>query len=354
MKIAPSQIDRWLKNPDPKVRLILLFGPDQGLSAARLNELAAQLSPDLDDPFQVVRFDGAQLAAHPALLAEACQTLAPDGSSRLILAQHCKDDSTKAFRTMLDLDHERTTSITIARSDDLPVRSKLRMLASDHPHAAAIGCYSDSRRLHHRMDQAFAAEQITLAHDAKRIMQQALGGCGEMEGKLLIEICCLYAGPGGQLSARDILACLNDPTVIQLDQLVLKATSADPHDPSARSLEQALDTAWQSGLQPVHIMRGLGNHLIRLWQVVTAVKNGLGRDAAMKGLRPPVFFKQADQFRRQLSVWDQRKLLKALQLVQETDRALRKTAMPNRALAGSCLHRIAYLARSGVSKGIRQ
>ena len=53
MKLAPSRIAAFLQRPDPEIRAVLLYGPDEGLVRERAEILARTVCPDLQDPFRV-------------------------------------------------------------------------------------------------------------------------------------------------------------------------------------------------------------------------------------------------------------------------------------------------------------
>ena len=54
-----------------------------------------------------------------------------------------------------------------------------------------------------------------------------------------------------------------------------------------------------------------------------AMESGSTLDDALKGLRPPLFFKQRDAFVRQVETWSAAKLARALQRITDAQRLLR-------------------------------
>jgi DNA polymerase-3 subunit delta len=73
------------------------------------------------------------------------------------------------------------------------------------------------------------------------------------------------------------------------------------------------------------------------------VDGGAPVDAAMKSLRPPVFFKLAGPFRQQLRVWSGAKLTRALALVLEAERQCKRTGAPAEELCGRAILQISRL-----------
>ena len=62
-KLAPSRIAAFLQRPDPEIRAVLLYGPDEGLVRERAGIVARTICPDLNDPFRVADLGAAALAA---------------------------------------------------------------------------------------------------------------------------------------------------------------------------------------------------------------------------------------------------------------------------------------------------
>jgi len=79
VKVAPRQIAGLLRAPDPGLRAVLLYGPDEGLVRERAAALVRSVAEDPDDPFRVAEIEPAVLRADPARLAdEAAAFLLPE------------------------------------------------------------------------------------------------------------------------------------------------------------------------------------------------------------------------------------------------------------------------------------
>jgi DNA polymerase-3 subunit delta len=72
---------------------------------------------------------------------------------------------------------------------------------------------------------------------------------------------------------------------------------------------------------------------------------GLDAKQAMARLRPPVFFRLAGRFRRQLGTWDEARLAAALDSLIEAEIACKATGAPDELLAQRALANVARIAR---------
>ena len=97
----------------------------------------------------------------------------------------------------------------------------------------------------------------------------------------------LYAGPGGRVDLDAAMACVGDLAGLSLDDALFAATEGDV----ARA-DRALELALAEGATPVGVLRAGLMHLQRLHRVRLAVDEGLSAADAVKGARPPVFFRR--------------------------------------------------------------
>src|SRR6516165_6273863 len=101
MRLAPSRIAAFLQRPDPEIRAVLLYGPDEGLVRERAAAVARSVCPDLKDPFRVAELTAAVLAADPARLADEAAQLSLTGGRRVVRVRGAGDGLAKLFGEFL-------------------------------------------------------------------------------------------------------------------------------------------------------------------------------------------------------------------------------------------------------------
>ena len=84
----------------------------------------------------------------------------------------------------------------------------------------------------------------------------------------------------------------------------------------------------QEGESPVSIIRALLRHLHRLHALTARLAAGASVDEVMRAARPPIFFKQEDSFRRQLSLWTEAQLRPQLDRVAKAELDIKTTGLP--------------------------
>ena len=55
MKLTWKQIEPFVKSPDPAARVVLVYGPDDGLMRERAKLMGQTIVADLNDPFKLFR-----------------------------------------------------------------------------------------------------------------------------------------------------------------------------------------------------------------------------------------------------------------------------------------------------------
>src|SRR5919198_5250278 len=109
------EVDAWLARPDPKISIVLVYGPDHGLVAERGRAFASKTGVPLDDPFSVVRLDAAEVERDPGRLADEAGAISMFSARPLIWvrdagASKSLADSVKALTSAA------TASLRAARS----------------------------------------------------------------------------------------------------------------------------------------------------------------------------------------------------------------------------------------------
>ena len=103
MKISSKDIDLIIKKPSKPFLAYLLHGPDFGLIEERANTLAHVFSPNLEDPFSVSKLTGKEVQAHPALLADALNSMALIGTIKVVLLSGTSSEISSSVRANICL-----------------------------------------------------------------------------------------------------------------------------------------------------------------------------------------------------------------------------------------------------------
>lgn len=339
MKVEPRAAASFLRSPPAGVRAVLLYGSDGGLVRERAEALVRGVVDDLSDPFRMTEMTGAALRDDPARLADEAQAMALTGGRRAVRIRDAADGLADLFETLLA--GPAFDALVVVEAGALPSRSKLRKLFEDADAAAAVACYADDARvLAEVIRSSLAAHRIAASPDAVAYLQANLGS-DRMVSRSELEKLALYVGDGNEATLADAAACVGDSAAMTVDDLAFAAAGGDI-DGLARMIERA----WREGATAVGILRACARHVQRLHAVATLVAEGRPPDAAMRTLRPQVFYKQADAFRAQVRRWPPAALGGVLDRLTEAEVQCKTTGLPAEAVCAQALLRLATAARA--------
>lgn len=337
MRVSAARVAAFLKQPPREIRAVLLYGPDSGLARERADDLARSVCPDLRDPFRVVELTGPAVAADPARLADEAAQLSLIGGRRVVRVREVGDRLAALFRGFLD--DPPGEGFTVVEAGDLPSSSALRRVFDASPRAAAIGCYPDTPRERAAViNDALKARRIAVSGDAAQYLVEHLGG-DRLLTRAELEKLALYAGEGGRVEVEDARRSIGDSAALEIDDAVMAAAEGD-----AAKLDRVLDRVFQVDESPVSVIRALLRHLHRLHALSARLTAGATAAEVMNTARPPIFYKQEDNFRRQLALWSEAELRAELDRVAQAELHMKLTGLPAETICRQAMLAIAQTA----------
>ena len=156
MKLPFKQIESFVKAPDKAVRVILVYGPDDGLMRERAKTMALTVVKDLYDPFNVAALSADLLNGDPARLNDEAFAISMMGGDRLVRIEDASDKLTPLIKEYLAT--PCANALVILEAGELGPRSSLRKLCESAKNAAAVPCYVDDERDLTRLIQTTLSE----------------------------------------------------------------------------------------------------------------------------------------------------------------------------------------------------
>lgn len=333
MKISYKQIEPFLKNPDPATRVVLVYGPDSGLMKERAKMIAQSVVSDLNDPFNVAQLSGDILADDPARLPDEAYAVSMMGGDRLVMVSGATDKLTTTVQSYLENPSPHT--LVVLEAGELGPRSSLRKLCEKSAHAAALPCYvEDERDVSKVIRQTLQDAGLRIDQDAVMVLASNIKG-DRGRVRQALEKLLLYKGlsPTNQtVTLDDVMACTGEAGAITLDDLVYAVAGGQRQEALA-----AYQKLLSEGVNFIVIIRALQNHFRRLHLTRAHTESGQSVDQAVKALRPPLFFKQANAFKAHVGRWHTTKLNTALQRLAMLEAQCKTTGAPVETLCGQAI-----------------
>ncbi|MEE8188409.1 MAG: DNA polymerase III subunit delta [Kiloniellales bacterium] len=346
MKIAPKNIESFIRNPDPGVRAVLLYGPDGGLVRERAGTLLATVVEDPADPFQVTELSAADLKDDPARLADEAAAMSLTGGRRVVRLRPADDGLASRLQDFLA--ESPGEALVVVEAGDLGARSPLRKAFEGARQGAAVPCYRDDERgLSTLITESLRAEGLRASPDALAYLTGSLGGDRQLTRRELEKL-ALYKGGGGEIDLAEAQAVVGDSAARTLDDLAYAMA-----DGQLRELDRILNRAFQEGAQPVTALRAGARHLQRLHLVSGQVALGAPLGDAVAKLRPPPFWRVRDRFTHQARAWSREGLGRALARLLEAERSCKQTGAPAETICARALLSIAHGAPGRARRATR-
>ncbi|WP_370336088.1 DNA polymerase III subunit delta [Parvularcula marina] len=345
--IKTGDIARFLKSRPQGTHVALFHGPDQGLVRERAAQLSKHVVDDPNDPFNAVELGEADITSTGQLADEAA-ALSFMGGERLIRVRGSGDHVTKAVKHLLkalESDELTPNALVVIEAGELKKTSALRKACEASRTAAAIACYAeDGQDLLDTLRSALKAEALDIEEEALMALASRLGEDrgitrSELEKLILYKGTKAQRGEAATVSTEDIREALAESTSDATFEIIDLALGGE-----TSRLSEALYRARGAGVSPLAILRILQNKLLRLQTVQEAVDRGTAREAAIKSLRPPVFFGEQRSFSRALTSWPLPRLRQAVRDVYMTDLDSKRTGMPQAELVERALLRLSMMA----------
>ncbi len=338
MKVAPRNTETFLRAPPENIKIVLIFGRDQGLVHERVLQVAKTVVSDLSDPFLVSNLTGSELKADPPKLSDEASSQSLIGGRRVVMVDLGGDDISPALSLVID--GPETDSLVVIEAGDLATRSPVRKLLEGADEAAVIACYEDNQNSLGRLIDSVAQEyQIKVERSAHQYLLSHLGN-DRLVSRRELEKLMLYAGAKNEVSLEDAVAVVGDSGALSLEELIYAASGGERD-----KLDDGFARATAEGVSPIAIIRAAQRHIAKLQLATAAFESGKSPDDSLKTVKPPIIFLYADRFKRQLTGWSSQRLASAAGVLIDAETDCKTTGMPDQAICERALMSLAQVAR---------
>lgn len=331
MKLGYKDIANFSKTRPKEARVVLIYGPDTGLVKERATELAKSWVPDIHDPFSVSVLMGSAIDDDQARLSDEANAGSLMGGDRLIWIREAGNGIAPALKDYLK-SGVNPSALLIIEAGNLTPKDALRKICEESAAAVALPCYvEDERDLATLIRAELDKHALKIAPDAVQFLANVIKG-DRMRARMEIEKLSLYCHGKGTVNLEDAKISAGEIGTASLDDLVY-AMSGGNKALCLNSLQKLL----AEEVDPIKILRSLQYHVQKLLQVRAEIDEGAHIDNAIKSLQPPLFFKQADQFKAHVNRHNHAHLRKILLQLGELEARTKKTGAKTETLLAQFL-----------------
>ncbi|AZO49881.1 MAG: DNA polymerase III subunit delta [Mesorhizobium sp.] len=331
------EVDSWLARPDPAMSIVLLYGPDRGLVAERARAFAGKTGLPLDDPFSVVRLDGAEVDRDQGRLLDEARTVPMFSDRRLLWVRNASGQKALADDVKALTSEPARDAIILIEAGDLKKGTGLRAIVEAAGNAIALPCYADEARdIDIVIDDELRKAGMSMTLEARQALRRNLGG-DRLASRGEIEKLVLYVHGQKEIGVDDVRATSGDVSGASFDDAVDALL-----DGKIADFDTAFTRHCQGGGQPFLVLSAAMRQLQAI-QAMRGQMEGGGRNAAsvVAGARPPVFFSRRKLVEKALERWSVEALGRALNRLQTAVLQTRRRPDLSEALARQALLGIA-------------
>tara|TARA_B100000073_G_scaffold343764_1_gene349231 strand:- start:706 stop:1713 length:1008 start_codon:yes stop_codon:yes gene_type:complete len=334
MIIKDYQLEKAIAS-EQEFNSILIYGPNEGLVREKIKIIRSNTKDH-----ELINISGKEIDNDPYLLDQSLNTISMFNTHKLILLENIKDKHVKDFEAC---DFDKVTNTTMILKDGiLSKSSKLRKFFESHKKFFSLACYEDDiKDLMKKIENFSKANSINFSRDIKDYLIQVLGVDRMLNNNELEKILLFHHNNQDDPKLEDVKMLLND-TSANTFQKMNDAVMYGKTNISSKIIFKLIS----EGVNPVSIIRSLTIYLKRLQVTAIELKKGSSFDEAIKSLRPPIFWKDKENFRSHCKKWNLKNIEHSLDKLFNAEILCKTNSQTAMLICEKTILQIAYRGKS--------
>ena len=310
MIIKDNQLEKIVKEQEGFIG-ILVYGPNEGLVKDQIDKIVKNYLTK--DNYEKINFNGKDLDNDPLSLDNIIRTVSMFYTSKVVIADAIKD---KHISIIEDIASNAPQQVTfIIREGNLSKSSKIRKLFENNHNCFSLACYEDdARSIMKTIDEFMQKSNILINRDVKNYLLQSLSNDRMISKQELEKIEIFSKNTDGNIKLEEVKYLLNDTSSQNLNKMNENVMFGN-----APKSSKIINKLLTEGASPISLIRSLINYLLRIQQTKIEMKKGNNFEQSIKALRPPVFWKEKDNFQKHCLKWPLQEIESNLSKLLETE-----------------------------------
>ena len=289
---------------------ILIYGPNEGLVRDNFLKLKEIFNKNNAEE---ISFTGKLINDQPEALIDEIQTVSMFNDQKIIIIEQPIDKNIELFEEAFTALPDHTLIIILA--SNLTKTSKIRKFFENSEQYFSCANYEDDFRSNSQQIQNLEKSiNKTLNRDIKNYLNQNLSSDRMISKNEIEKLILLYAENDQIPGLENIKLIFNDNPDLGLNKISQLAFSGQPKKVSIN-----LNKIFAEGVSPVAIIRVMLNYVLRIQTTQIALKKTNDFDSAIKSLKPPVFWKDKDNFKLHCKKWPINQTILNFNLLVDTE-----------------------------------
>jgi DNA polymerase-3 subunit delta len=334
-----------MKAPPTSLSAVLFFGSDPGLVTERAQILANLIAARENPAGEVLRLDDTDLEDDSGRVGVELQTRPMFSGRKIVRVTAGRRINAQYLKPILE--QAPLEGFLIVEAGNLKPDDALRALFEGGTNLAAVACYPDTAAdINHLIDDVLSAHKMRISLDARNLLQSRLGADRALS-RAEIEKLALYASGRSEIGPDDVEAIVGDAADLALEKIAEAAAGG-------RAIDAVTDygRAIATGESAQAIILITQRYFLKLHRVRGDLDAGRSLDEALRGMRPPLHFKQRDAFAAQVRNWSRAALDAALSRIADTAKAARLSSQLEDTLGERLILALSAMAAPAGSRGM--
>jgi DNA polymerase III subunit delta len=331
MKPNANEIEQIIKSPPSNIFGYLIYGPDHGLVIERSIALEKQL---VTNPFALTTISFSHIKKNTGILIDALSNIAFGGGNNIIKITDCPETITAEIKAIIAKDYLETHIIMIA--GELAPASSLRKFCETDKKFAAIPCYHDEKQQVRRIiSDFFRNQQLICSNDAMSYLEQNLTGDRAIIRSELEKL-AIYLGENKNISLNHVQHIIGE-MVEHLPQELCN----DVFSGNINNISSHYNSLIKQDIPILNIIRFHLRYLHQLYEI--KIHDIRQQEAAIKNLRPAIFFKQLPIFKQHLKLMSIESMVASFKILLDIEIYIKNNYLTNNFAVENSLYQIANL-----------
>lgn len=310
MVIKEHQLEKIIQENTQFIS-ILIYGPNEGLVKDQIEKLTKNYLSQGD--YEEISFNGKDLDEDPGSLEAIIRSVSMFFKNKIVTADGIKDKHLSIIEEVVLKAPEQ--GVLIIREGSLSKSSKMRKFFEVHKTCLSLPCYEDdSRSIMKNIEEFTRKNKFELSRDIKNYLLQSLSNDRMISKRELEKIEIFYKNSNSKIKLEEIKILLNDSSSQNLNKMNEHVMFGNTTKSS-----KIINKLLSEGTSPISLVRSLINYLSRVQQTKIEMKKGNNFDSSIKILKPPVFWKDKDNFQKHCFKWPLRSIELGLNQLLETE-----------------------------------
>ena len=321
-------------------KAVILYGPNTFV----INDLYKKLSKTLIDEDKEIfgsrEFDAKEIIGDADSFYNEAQSFGLGADKKYIRINMGSSEAGGAILEFLKNDQEDVT--LIVKAGILSPRSTLRKVAEKTDGVVIVPFYDDdTTSLVNFIADKTSENNFKISREASNEIITLTGlERGRVNDSINNLMLFLDSSKKREINIDDVRLVLFDTNQNQINELCTNVCLGRIEDS-----QKILSRLFLQGVTPPQFVAALLGHFQKIHSTGLRVLSGVPVNAAIKEIKPPIFFKEVKSFQNQIENWGVKKAERALELLVETDLKTKTFSGLGHSIIGDVVLRLANVAK---------